>query len=176
MNALGTHLHLYQCISWCYRESLNLALVNFLKTQRVCPSHKIWFMSELCWVFGSFWPKTALPLCPTLPIHSFWLQETFFLLLFPRRKSPQRGMFCQRGRGKTKNGRNTKRHQNWWIQKLFWTVEKVSIVYCMKWRVLWKWLKFKHLWINKQIFVNKFWVIWGPPHNSKHFCILWKSP
>ena len=73
-------------------------------------------------------------------------------------------MFCRCGRGKTKNSRSTERHQNQWIQKLLWAVEKMSQrVYWIKWRVLWSWLKFKHLRINTQFFINKFWVVWGFP-------------
>ena len=34
-------------------------------------------------------------------------------------KSPQRERFCRCGRGETKNGKGTKRHQNRQVQKLF---------------------------------------------------------
>ena len=34
-------------------------------------------------------------------------------------------------------------------------------MYCIKWRVLWRWLKFKHVRINTQFLINKFWG--GPP-------------
>ena len=33
-------------------------------------------------------------------------------------------MYCPCGRGETKNGRNTKKHKNQQVQKLFWAVEK----------------------------------------------------
>ena len=34
-------------------------------------------------------------------------------------------------------------------------------MYCIKWRVFWRWLKFKHVRINTQFFINKFWG-WAP--------------
>ena len=130
------------------------------------------------WVFSSFWPKTARPLCPTLHVHLF-SPPVPFLLVFPDEKSPQREMFCQCGRGETKDVRSTKRHQNWWIQTLFGAVGKTSPqVYRLKWRVLWRQLKFKHMRINEQVFINKFWVFWGSPlytYFSKTFKNSWKN-
>ena len=35
----------------------------------------------LCWVFSSFWPKTARPLCSALPIHPISLWVTIFLFV-----------------------------------------------------------------------------------------------
>ena len=34
---------------------------------------------------------------------------------------------------------------------------------CIKWRVLWRWVKFKDVRINTQVFINKFWFYLGPP-------------
>ena len=71
-------------------------------------------------------------------------------------------MFCQCEGGETQNGRNSKRHQNWQVQKLFRAVEKMSQkVYDIKWRVLWRWLKFMHVGINIHFLINKF-HLWGP--------------
>ena len=42
------------------------------------------------WVFSSFWPKMAWPLCPTLPIHLISPQTTFFCL-FAQRKNVLKG-------------------------------------------------------------------------------------
>ena len=69
---LGTHLYL--CSSWRCWEGLRSASVNFFwrAFQCVCPFHDGWFTSAPAhphWVFSSFWPKTAWPLCPTLPTH-----------------------------------------------------------------------------------------------------------
>ena len=36
-------------------------------------------------------------------------------------------------------------------------------MYYIKWRVLWRWLKFKHIRINTQFFTNKFQFFGGPP-------------
>ena len=83
------------------------------------------YLPTLCWVFSSSWPKMAWPLCLTFPIHLISPKQHFFVS--PDEKSPQRETLCQCGRSKTKNGRSTKRHQNWWVQKLFWAVKKVSI-------------------------------------------------
>ena len=78
----------------------------------------------------------------------------------PRRKSPQRGTLCRCGRGDTKNSR-TKRHQNWWVQKLFWAVEK-SLDGCISsngeysegdWSL--------NMW-EYTVFVSKFHGVWVP--------------
>ena len=42
------------------------------------------------WVFSSFWPKTAWPLCPTLPIHQISPGANFFCL-FPQMKKSSKG-------------------------------------------------------------------------------------
>ena len=52
-------------------------------------------------VLSRFWPKTAWPPCPTLPIHPFSPWATF-LFVSPDEKSPQRETFCTCGRGETK--------------------------------------------------------------------------
>ena len=85
--------------------------------QHVCPFHDGWFTNE-----GTC-PKTAWPLCLTLPIHPITPQVTCFL--FPQMKKVLKGKyFCWCGRGETKNSRSTKRHQNQQVQKLFWAVGK----------------------------------------------------
>ena len=86
-------------------------------------------------------------------------------ILFPWMKKVLRGKhLVDVEEVKQKNGRSTKRHQNWKVQKLLWAVEKTSRwVCCIKWRVLWRWRKFKRVRINAQFFINKLWVFWGPP-------------
>ena len=72
-------------------------------------------------------------------------------------------MFCQRGRGKTRNGRSTKRHPNRWAQKCFWAVWKKSqLVYFIKQRVLWRQLKFNQVTINIQLLQINFKVFGFP--------------
>ena len=82
----------------------------------------------------------AHPLCsPDLtPSDFFW---------FPQMKKVLKGKrFTYLEEVKQENGRNTKKHQNQQLQKLFWVVEKTSQwVYCIKRRVPWGWLKFKHV-------------------------------
>ena len=36
-------------------------------------------LPTLCWVFSSFWPKTAWPPCPTIPIHPVLPWPIFFV-------------------------------------------------------------------------------------------------
>ena len=103
---------------------------------------------------------------PRVPPSLFtWSHPKPLFFVFPQMKNPQRETFCQCGRGETKNSRSTQRHQNKQVQKLFWAVEKTSwYVHCIKWRVLWRWLKFKHVRISTQFFINKFYLgffIWA---------------
>ena len=92
-----------------------------------------------------------------------WSHPKQLFLVSLGKKSPQRETFCWCGRGETINSRSTKRHQNQRVQNLFWAVGKMSqSMYCMKWRVLWRWLNFKHGRINTQFFINKF-LFFGHP-------------
>ena len=111
-------------------------------------------LPTLCWVFSSFWLKTAWPPYPTLPIHVILPQVTFFLL--PWMKNVLKGKcFANVEEGKQENTRSTKRHQNQWVLKLFWAVEKMSQwVNCIKWRVLRRRLKFKHVRICNFLQIN----------------------
>ena len=166
MSILGNHL--YQCSSWHCCKRLCLASVNFFEDSFNVFAHVM--MGDLwvcllapCWVFSSFGPKTAWPSGPNLPIHPILPWETFFCS--PEWKSPEIEIFCWCRRGETKKMAEALKvvHQNQWVQKLFGAVEKISrLVYCIKWRVLWRWLKFKHVQINTQLFMNKF-QFWGVP-------------
>ena len=51
--------------------------------------------------------------------HPPYLTQSTFFVVSPDEKSPQKEMFCQCRRDETKNSRNTKRHQNRQVQKLF---------------------------------------------------------
>ena len=113
-------------------ERLRSDTGNFFEDfQHVHPFHDGWFMSASAHtssVFSSFWPKTAWPLWPRPhpSHHSLDLtQATFFC--FPKWKKSSKGnVWPMWKRWKQKKGRSTKRHQNRWVQKLFWAVEKMS--------------------------------------------------
>ena len=120
-SALGTHL--YQCTSWHCCERLCSALVKFFEDSFNSVAH--FMMGDLwahlptpCWVSGSFWPKMAWLHAPSYLFT--WSAPRVMFSLFPQlKKSPHWEMFCQCGRGETKNGRSTKRHQSRQVQKLF---------------------------------------------------------
>ena len=90
-----------------------------------------WWVTYKCtyphcaeWVFSSFWPTMAWPPCPTLPIHLISPQGHF---LFPQWEKSSKGnvlLMWKRWNKQTKNGRSTKRQQNWWVQNLFQAVQK----------------------------------------------------
>ena len=101
----------------------------FWKTlSSICPFHVGWLTSVAAHDALSvqqFLTKYSMTSTPILPIHAISpLSDHFFVS--SDRKSSQREMFCQCARDKTKNIRSTKRHQKWWVQKLFWAVEKKS--------------------------------------------------
>ena len=103
------------------------------------------------WVFSSFWPKTACPPCPTLPIHLISPQTTFFL-------------FCQ---DKIILKRKCFADVEEVKQKLAEALKGIKINEFKNCFEQWKkglnrciasngWLKFKHVGINTQFFINKF--------------------
>ena len=135
VGVLGTHL--YQCASWWCCERLHSASVNFFEEffnafvhfmvgdLQDSPDHTTQGVQQ-------FLTKNVWLPCSTLPIHLIAHWATFFVAVFPGEKRPHREMFCWWGRGETKNGRNTKRHQNQQGQTLFWAVGKTSQwVYCI---------------------------------------------
>ena len=98
-----------------------LASVKFFEDSFICSFHDGWFMSTPAHTVLSaqqFWPKTAWPPCPTLPVHLIFPWATFFLVgSFPwMKKNSSKGNIFPCGRGEIKNGRSTKRHQNLFIQ------------------------------------------------------------
>ena len=116
VSVLGTHL--YQCANWyVMRGCVWLQWIFFENSFNVFAQFMmgdLWVhLPTLCWVFSSFWSKTAWFLCPTLPIHLISPCATFFVCL--GEESPQRETFCHCGIGETRNSRSTKRHQNWWV-------------------------------------------------------------
>ena len=116
--------HLYQCSNWHCCERLSLASVDFFGRlfERVCPFHDGWFASS--------------PVHTTLSVQLFLTQNC--TIPYSPDLTPSDFSFVSldekvlRGKGFAnveevkKNGRSTKRHQNRWVQKLFWAVEKTS--------------------------------------------------
>ena len=132
MNVLGTHL--YQCASWHYYERLCLALVNFFWRlfQCVFRFHDGWFTSAPAHTTLSvqqFHTKNSTILVTHPPLFTQSHPERYFVCLCPWMKRVlKRKHFADVEEVKQKNRRTTKRHQNWWVQKLFWAVGKnVSI-------------------------------------------------
>ena len=113
--------HLYQCTSWCCCEGLHLASVcvfcrlkmfaHFIMViyEHTCPHH-----AECSAVFDQ---KQHNPHAPPSLFTQSRPDQLFFVSL--DEESPQRETICQCGRGETKNGVSTKRHQNQRVQKLF---------------------------------------------------------
>ena len=118
-----------------------------------CPHH-----AECSAVFDK---KMAWSPCPPLRIHSILPQSTFSFC-FPGWKKSSKGNTLLMWKRWNKNSRSTKRHQNWLIQTLFWAVGKKVLIYCIKWRVFWRWLKFKCVRINTQFLISKF-CFFGSP-------------
>ena len=78
---------------WLQRIFLKTLSMPLLISWRLIYKHTC---PTLHWVFISFWPKTAGPLCPTLPIHLIFPQATFVCLFVSLdEKSPQRKCFAE---------------------------------------------------------------------------------
>ena len=116
------------------------------------------------WVFSSLWPKTAWPSCPTLHIHPISPRETFFFVSLDEKNVLKGKHFANVEEVKQNVAEALKGIKTNKLKKTFWAVEKMSqYVYCIQWRVLWRWLTFKHVKINIQFFINKFHFWRGPP-------------
>ena len=120
MSVIGTYLYL--CTSRHCCERLHLTSMNFFA--RLFQPFAHFMMGDLWvylptphWVISSFWPKTAWPSCPHPP-YSPYLTPSDFFCLSRWKKSLQREMFSPCRRSETKKHRNTKRHQNWWVEEL----------------------------------------------------------
>ena len=164
MSVLGTHL--YQCTSWRFCERLHSASVNvFWRLFQFVHFRMddIWaLLPTPCWGSAVFEHKWHDHHAPASLFTQSRLSEFFFL--FPLdEKNFQRETFCHCGRGETKNGSSTKRHQNWQVQKVIWAVKK-SLHQCIAsngedfegdWSLNMK---------KTYIFISKFWVFWVPPH------------
>ena len=105
------------------------------------------------------------------PPYSPDLTLSDFLCLFPWVKIVlKEKRFADVEEEKQESGISTKRHlEALKIDKFkscFEQREK-NLNRCSRWRVLWRWLKFKHIRINTPCFINKFQGFWVPP------CICW---
>ena len=90
---------------------------------------------------------------------------TKWLFLYPWMKKVLKGKCFANVEEVKKNWRSTTRHPNGQVQKLFWAVEKTSWkVYCIKWRVLWRWVKLKHVRIQTKFLINSGVFLGAPPH------------
>ena len=122
VHVLGTHL--YQCVSWRCCERRRLATVHFfwrllqwwVIDECTCPHG-----AECSAVFDQEQHDPHAP--PSL----FTYLAPRLVCLFPSMKKVlKRKHFADVEEAETKNGRSIKRHQNRWIQKLVWAVEKMS--------------------------------------------------
>ena len=144
---------------WCCCERLHLASVNFLwrPFQRVCLFHAGWLTStpaHTTLMFSSFWPKTAWPLCSTLPIHPVSTWVTFFC--FPGWKIFFKGKhFAHVEEVKQKTTEALKGIKIYGVKNCSEQWEK-CLDRCIASNVIWRWLKFKHVRITTQFFINKF--------------------
>ena len=77
--------------------------------EHTCPHH-----AECSVVFDPKWQDPCGP-----PSLFTWSGPEWHFFVSLDEKIRQREPFCWCGRGETKNGRSTKRHQNWWVQNCF---------------------------------------------------------
>ena len=121
---------------WCC-ERLHLASVNFLKTLSfhfpiswwVIYEHTCLYHAECSAVFDQKWYDLHVLLFLFTQSHP---KQLYFY--FSGWKSPQREMFGHVEEMKQKNGRSTKKHQNWQVQKLFeqWKNISIGVLYQME--------------------------------------------
>ena len=170
MSVLGTHLR--QCTNWCFCERLCLASVNFfLKILNVfvyfmmgdmnAPGH-----SALCsTVFDQKWHGHHAS--PSLFIR-FHPKQHFFCLFPWTKKSSKWNSLLVWKRGNEKWQKHYKASKLTSSKTVLNPKLKKSLDRCIASnRVLWRWLKFKHIRINTQLFINKFCFLGGPPFYVK---------
>ena len=143
-----------------------------LRTLSVCLPISWWVVNKhICPHFAEcsavFDQKRWLPF-PILLVHPILPWVTF--CCFPSGKGPHRKTFCRCGRGETKSSGNTDRHQNPRVRTVLSSGKDVSKVYCIRWRGLWKWLKFEHVRRNTQLFISKFWGFGVSPY--RRWCLI----
>ena len=162
MSVLGTHLCQYTC--WCCCERLHLASVTFFFEESMHLPISWWViynaLAHPTECSAVFWR-----LCPSLRIHLTLPQAILFFLTLDKIKSSKGKRFPMwKRRNKKLKGIKTDEFKNCFEQ---W---KKSFNRCIafKWGALWMWLKFKHIRINAQFFINKFWFYGVPPHMSRN--------
>ena len=124
--------HLYECTSWCCCERLRSTSVIFFfwrLFQHVCPFHHGWFASAPAHTTLSvlkFLTKNSMASIPHPP-SSPRVTSVYSPSTTPRHEKVLKWKhFAHVEEVKQKNGKNTKRHQNQWVQKQFWAMEKIS--------------------------------------------------
>ena len=152
MNVL--EIYLYQCTSWRCCERLRSALVSFSEGSFNMFAHFTMgdlqaHLSKLCWVFSSFWPEVAGPPCRTLLFNGS--RTPSILSLFPQMKKRYQGKhFANVKEVKQEKAKHWKASLS--SRTVLSSGKKSLLVFCIKWRVLWRWLKFKHVRINTKFF------------------------
>ena len=153
MSVLGTHL--YQCTSWHCCERLWSASVNFFEDSTHLPiswwviyKHPCPDCTECSAVFDQKWHDPSV-----LPSLFTWSLSKGLCFVSLDEKNPQRETFCHVEEVKQKTAEALKGIKIDEFKNCFEQWEKMSRwVYSIKWRVLWRWLKFKHVRINIQFF------------------------
>ena len=128
VSVLGTRL--YQYASWHFCERLCSASEFFFKNSFSIFVHFV--MGDLQahlptqhWLVSSLTKKRHDP--HTSPSLFTWSHLKWLFFFVPQMKKVLKGKhFANAEEVKQKKGRSTKRHPNWWVQKLFWAVEKPS--------------------------------------------------
>ena len=149
MRVLGTHW--YQCTIGHCCERLHSDSVNFFLRlfQHICPFRDGWFMSapahttlsvQQFLTKNSTTPKPHTSYSPDLTLSNF-----FFVS--PDEKSLQRETFCWCGRGEIKMAEALKGIKINEFKNCFEQWKSLDR-YIASNRVLWRWLKFKHVRIN----------------------------
>ena len=175
MSVLGSHL--YQCTSWHCCERLHWLQWIFCEDSSTCLSISWWVIyectcphrAECSGVFHQkqHEPMSHLPYSPDLtPGDCCMFIYLFVFVLFPSMKKVlKRKSFANVEEVKEKSRKSTKTHQNQLVQKLFWAVEK-NLNRCTTSNGKYfegDWC-LKHVRINTQFFINKFWVFYIPHH------------
>ena len=114
------------------------------------------------WVFSSFCPKMAWPLCPTLPSHLISLPSDFFCCCFPRWKKSSKGnVLLMWKRWNKKPAEALKGSKIDKLNNYFEQWKKVLFGVLLQMKSTLK-VMFKHGRINTQFSINKVLVFWGP--------------
>ena len=170
MNILGAHL--YQHTSWHCCERLCSASVNFLWRlfQCVCPFHDEWFTSASAHTALSvqqFLTKNSMTPIPHSPYPPDLAPKPLFFVSLDE-KVLRGKRFDNVEEVKQKMAEALKGIKIDGIKNCFEQWKKCLNRCIASWRGLWSWLKFKHVRINAQFFINKILFRgWLPPHKHQ---------